>query len=70
MPMRRLHQVADFLSDPARKTWMAEERAVSPVEICPGISPSQAPKSCPLENTAPSPTAAAILTGHDFDLAR
>src|SRR3974377_1260909 len=32
----------------------------SPVEICRGTSPSQAPKSRPLENTAPLPIAATI----------
>src|ERR1700680_2574315 len=32
----------------------------SPVEICLGTSPSQAPKSRPLENTSPVPIAATI----------
>jgi hypothetical protein len=32
----------------------------SPVEICIGTSPSQAPKSRPLENTSPVPIAATI----------
>ena len=32
----------------------------SPVEICLGTSPSQAPKSRPLENTSPVPIAATM----------
>src|SRR6185503_19489941 len=46
----------------------------SPVEICFGTSPSQAPKSRPLANTSPVPIAATIalvliLAGERFNLA-